>query len=71
MFLKLVSFIASILLLFTSSATTPDKSDTFVEKLDSLSINRTADVINGANGTKFYIQRPKAEYGKCIGIRTF
>ena len=60
MLLKIVSFIASILLLFTSSATIPDKSDVLVETLDNLSENRTADEINGANGTKFYIRRPKS-----------
>lgn len=61
MLLKLVSFIASILLLFTSSVTVPQKPDVLVEVLDNLSENRTADEINGANGTKFYIQRPKSE----------
>ena len=61
MLLKIVSFIASIVLLFTSSATIPDKSDVLVEELVNLSENRTADEINGANGTKFYIQRPKAD----------
>ncbi|MBR2869671.1 MAG: hypothetical protein IKB88_11505, partial [Clostridia bacterium] len=61
MLLKIVSFIASILLLFTSSATLPTESDVLVEETDNLSENRTADEINGANGTKFFIQRPKAE----------
>ena len=61
MLLKIVSFIASIVLLFTSSATIPDKSDVLAEVLNNLSENRTADEINGANGTKFYIQRPKAD----------
>ena len=61
MLLKLVSFIASILLLFTSSTTLPAESDVLVEELVNLSENRTADEINGANGTKFYIQRPKAD----------
>ncbi len=61
MLLKLVSFIASILLLFTSSVTAPQKTDVLIEVLDNLSENRTADEINGANGTKFYIQRPKSE----------
>jgi len=61
MLLKLVSFIASILLLFTSSAIAPQKPDVLVEILDNLSENRTADEINGAAGTKFYIQRPKNE----------
>ena len=61
MLLKLVSFIASIILLFTSSVTMPDKSDVLVEVNDNLSENRTEDEINGASGTKFYIQRPKKE----------
>ncbi len=61
MLLKLISFIASILLLFTSSSITPPASDVIVEALDNLSESRTADEINGANGTHFYIQRPKAE----------
>ncbi len=61
MLLKLVSFIASILLFFTSSVTAPQKPNVPVEVLDNLSENRTADEINGANGTRFYIQRPKSE----------
>ncbi len=61
MLLKIVSFIASIVLLFTSSVTMPDKFEVLVELLDNLSENRTADEINGAGGTKFYIQRPKDE----------
>lgn len=61
MLLKLVSFIASILLLFMSSVTAPQKPDVLVEVLDNLNENRTADEINGANGTKFNIQRPKSE----------
>lgn len=61
MLLKIVSFIASILLLFTSSTTLPAESDVLVEELVNLSENRTADEINGANGTKFFIQRPKAD----------
>ena len=61
MLLKLVSFIASILLLFTSFLTMPQKPDVLIEVLDNLSENRTADEINGAGGTKFYIQRPKSE----------
>ena len=61
MLLKIVSFIASIILLFTSSAALPEKPDVFVETLDNLSENRVADEINGANGTSFCIQRPKAE----------
>ncbi|MBQ2759281.1 MAG: hypothetical protein IJE93_05885, partial [Clostridia bacterium] len=61
MLLKLVSFIASIVLLFMSSVTVPQKPDVLVEVLDNLSENRTADEINGALGTRFYIQRPKSE----------
>lgn len=61
MLLKIVSFIASIILLFTTSAALPQKNDVFTETLDSLSENRTADEINGANGTRFYIQRPNGE----------
>lgn len=61
MLLKIVSFIASILLLFISSTTLPAESDVLVEELVNLSETRTADEINGANGTKFYIQRPKAD----------
>ena len=61
MLLKIVSFIASILLLFTSPSFLPTESDILVEELNNLSVNRTADEINGANGTKFFIQRPKAE----------
>lgn len=61
MLLKLVSFIASLLLLCTSTATNPPTPDVLVENLDKLSVNRAADEINGASGTKFYIQRPKGE----------
>ncbi len=58
---KIVSFIASIILLFTPSVALPKKPNVLVESLDNLSENRTADEINGANGTRFYIQRPKSE----------
>lgn len=58
---KIVSFIASIILLFTPSASLHEKGDVLVESLDNLSENRTADEINGANGTRFYIQRPKSD----------
>ena len=72
MLLKLVSFIASILLLFTSSATTPSiKSDVLVEENNSINENRTADEINGANGTRFYIQRPKAEKLNVVNASDF
>ncbi len=61
MLLKIISFIASIIMLFTSSVEMPGVPDVLVESLDNLSENRTADEINGANGTRFYIQRPKEE----------
>ncbi len=71
MLLKLVSFIASILLLFTSTVTNPVESEVLIESLDNLSEIRTADEISGANGTKFYIQRPKAEYMNEINAADF
>ena len=61
MLLKVVSIIASVVLLFTSSPAVPDKPDVLVEVLENLSASRTADEINGANGTRFYIQRPKED----------
>ena len=71
MLLKLISFIALIIMLFTSSATTPVKSDVLAESLGYLSENRRADEINGANGTRFYIQRPKADKLKEINAADF
>ena len=71
MLLKIVSVIASIVLLFTSSVTMLDKSEVFVEVLDNLSENRRADEINGANGTKFFIQRPKAEKLNTVNASEF
>lgn len=53
MLLKLVSFIASILLLFTPSVAILERGVVLTETLDNLSENRTADEINGANGTRF------------------
>ncbi|MBR4051133.1 MAG: hypothetical protein IKK09_11600 [Clostridia bacterium] len=61
MLLKIVSFIAFVIMLFTSSVEVPGVPDVLVESLDNLSESRTADEINGANGTRFYIQRPKAD----------
>ncbi len=61
MLLKIVSFLASIVLLFTSSVAVPEKGDVLVEMLENLSESRTADEINGASGARFYIQRPKEE----------
>ena len=62
MLLRIVSFIASILLLFNTAVPNTESPDVLVETLDALSESRTADEINGANGTRFYIQRPKAEW---------
>lgn len=58
MFLKIISFIASFFVLFSSSAVLPESPDVLIEYASSLSENRTADEINGVNGTKFYIERP-------------
>ena len=71
MLLKLVSFIASMLLLLTSSVTNPVKSEVLVESPGDLSESRTSDEINGANGTKFYIQRPKAEKLNVVNASAF
>ena len=61
MLLKIVSFIASLILLFAPSAAMPEKGSVLIETLDNLSESRTADEINGANGTRFFIQRPKSD----------
>lgn len=61
MLLKIVAFISSIILLFTSSAAIPEVNGILTETLEGLSESRTADEINGANSTRFYIQRPKAD----------
>ncbi len=71
MLLKFVSFIASILLLFTSSVTIPESPDALVETLDNLSDSRTADEINGVGGTKFYIQRPESDSLKEVNAAEF
>ena len=61
MLLKIVAFISSIILFFTSSAPVPEMNEVLTETSSNLSENRTADEINGANGTRFYIQRPISE----------
>ena len=71
MLLKIVSFIASIILLFTSAVALPEKNNVLIERLDNLSEFRTADEQNGANGTKFYIQRPNAEKMNVINASDF
>lgn len=58
MLLKLVSLIASIVLLFTTSAALPETPKVLIETQGNLSDFRTADEINGVKGTRFYIQRP-------------
>ncbi len=71
MLLRLISFIASIFLLFASSVSIPELSGVIAEDMKNLSESRTADEINGANGTKFYIQRPKAETLNVINASEF
>lgn len=71
MLIKIVTFISSIILLFTSSPALPEKSDVLVENLDNLSEFRTADEINGVNGTRFYIQRPEAEKLNVVNASDF
>lgn len=61
MLIKLVSLLASILLLFSSPSSLPEMQSVHIEKLGSLSEFRTADEINGASGTRFYIERPSDE----------
>ncbi len=59
--LKIVSFIAAVILLFVVPADLPGESDVLIEHPDNISDVRIADEINGASGTRFYIQRPKSE----------
>ena len=59
--MKIGSFIVSIILLFTPSVALPEKVAVLVETFDNFSENRTADKINGANGTRYYIQRSEAD----------
>ncbi len=62
MLLRVVSFIASMLLMITSSSSVlPEITDVLIET-PKLSEGRTADEINGAAGTKFYIERPEEAY---------
>ncbi len=61
MLLKIVSFIASLILMLMPSVALPEKPAVLSETLGVLNDNRTADEINGANGTRFFIQRPKAD----------
>ena len=68
---RIVSFIASIILLFTQEVSLPDTPEVLVETPDSLIENRTADEINGANGTRFYIQRPKSDILNVVNAADF
>ena len=68
---KIVAFISSIILLFTSPVSLPIKNDVLVEKPDIMNEYRTADEINGVNGTKFYIQRPQAEKLNVVNASDF
>lgn len=47
MLFKIVSFTASLILLFTPSAAMPEKGSVLIETLDNLCEIRTADKING------------------------
>jgi len=71
MLLKIVSFIASVIMMFISSVALPEKPAVLTETLDSLSENRIADEINGANSTRFYIQRPKADKLNTVNASDF
>ncbi|MBE6791647.1 MAG: hypothetical protein E7535_10750 [Ruminococcaceae bacterium] len=71
MLLKIVSFIASLLLLFASGTSLPESPDVLVESKENLSENRTADEINGASGIKFYIERPKEDCLKTVRASDF
>ena len=71
MLLKIVSIIASVIMLFTSSSALPQKGEVLTEKLENLSESRTADEIEGVAGTKFYIQRPKEEKLNEVNASTF
>ena len=71
MLLKLVSFIASIVLLFSSTAAMPEHSEVLIEEPGVLSEYRTADEINGAGGTKFYIQRPQSDKLNVVNAAEF
>lgn len=71
MLLKIVSFIASLLLLFASGTSLPESPDVLVESKENLSENRTADEISGASGIKFYIERPKEDCLKTVRASDF
>ena len=71
MLLKIVSFIASIILIFTPSVAAPEKGDVLIETLACTNESRTADKIDGANGTTFYIQRPNADKLNTVNASDF
>ncbi len=71
MLLKIVSFIACIIMLFTSSAERPGTPDVLIEVNDSFSEIRIYDEIKGVGSTKFYIQRPKAEKLNVVNAAQF
>lgn len=71
MLIKLVSCVASIVLMFTSSGVATENPDVLVEKPGKISECRTADKIKGVGETVFYIQRPKAESLKEINASKF
>ncbi len=55
---KIAFFMASLILLFISSPALPQKTDCLIEAVPEAVENRTYDEINGANGAKFFIERP-------------
>lgn len=71
MLLKIISFIASIILIFTPSVAAPEKGEVLIETLACTNESRTADKIDGANGTTFYIQRPKADKLNTVNASDF
>ncbi len=71
MLAKIVSVISMFILLFISSSPLPSTSNVIEEDHENLNINRNADEINGANGTKFFIERPKTEILNTVNASQF
>ncbi len=71
MLVKIVSFIAMFILLFTTSTQLPEKSVVIREDPSLLSDSRVADEINGANGARFFIERPKEENLNTVNASQF
>ncbi len=60
MLAKIVSFIASFILIFISGIPLPPKSVCLIEDIPKADKNRTYDEIDGVNDTRFFIERPNA-----------